>query len=248
MVHPEHPAIESKLLKNLLAPSSAFAIAFLFLVFQFTFKMDFQCPCNTYNNQVFCILYFFLPFVGLMIILTLPAKTCTIMCALCCSKKKREFSSDGSSSGVSQSDHLHGESRGVSQFPPRRDSSTGGTPKSRSSCSWACRRVLCKHVFRNMFLSSFWIITILIDGDALVCWTLTNENITEWYDQIPCKKTDKLTAEESNSLRHYQSLSQVGYINHVIIRMLYINLNYNDVFPYNRGKCCFILHNNILCF
>lgn len=162
MVHPEHPAIESKLLKNLLAPSSAFAIAFLFLVFQFTFKMDFQCPCNTYNNQVFCILYFFLPFFGLMIILTLPSKTCTIMCALCCSKK-RESSSDGSSSGVSVSDDPpHGEPGPGDQLS-RRDSSTGGTgtPQSRRvkshACSWACRRVLFKHVFRNMFLSSFWL-------------------------------------------------------------------------------------------
>lgn len=80
MVHPDHPNIESGLLKNLSTPGSAFAITFLFLVFQYTFKLDFQCPCDPSNNTVFCVLYIVFPVIIIFCILILTAKTSTVVC------------------------------------------------------------------------------------------------------------------------------------------------------------------------
>ncbi len=166
MPHPDHPSIESALMKNLFAPGSAFAFAFIFLVFQYSFKLDFQCPCNAFSNDAFCFIYILIPSFGLLLVLTLTTKTCTIMC-------------------------------------------------TRGSCSCACCsrgcfwRNVCKHIVRNMVLSSLWIATIFIDGDAWVCYNLTEKNITNWYDQTPCKEKNKHTAEESTNIRFYQAQSQV---------------------------------------
>jgi len=200
MGHP-HPTIESTLLTNLLAPSSAFAIAFLFLVFQYIFKIDFKCQCDAYN-KVYCLVYLIVPFCGLTGLLTLSAKTSTICTLRYC---LRYCLSDGHRrrySSVSQSDG------------PRRGDSISGVSQSTCICSccksWACRRLVYKQILRNVFISSIWIITVLIDGDALVCWNLTNANITDWYDQIPCKEPGKLTAEESKSIKYYEFISQVG--------------------------------------
>ncbi len=192
MVHPEHPIFESTLL-NKLTSGSAFAIAFIFLVFQYTFKLDFQCPCNDFY-QWFCGIYIGLPFFGLFLILTLTAKTFTIISALWCSCT-RAICSD--------------EDCALNEDNPLE-------PCSCSSCSrarfyQACTRFSCKHFMRNLFLSALWIITILIDGDAVVCWNLTEENITRSNDQIPCKESNKLTAEESDKIKHYQAISQVCY-------------------------------------
>ncbi|XP_056321278.1 probable serine/threonine-protein kinase samkC [Danio aesculapii] len=164
----DHQIFESGLMKNLVAPGNAFALAFIFLIFQYSFRLDFQCPCNAYNNTAFCILYAALPFCGLWLILTLTTKTSRIMCAQCC---------------------------------------TCSGPQRSWRC---CCRITCTQIFRNVVLSALWIVTVLIDGDALVCWILTEGNVTHWHDQIPCKETEKLTAEESQNIRHYQALSQVA--------------------------------------
>lgn len=67
-----------------------------------------------------------------------------------------------------------------------------------------------KNVMRNGFLSVLWIVTILIDGDAYVCWKLTDihENMN-WTDQLPCKEKNNLTADESKNITKCQSESQV---------------------------------------
>lgn len=191
MVHPEHPIFESTLL-NKLTSGSAFAIAFIFLVFQYTFKLDFQCPCNDFY-QWFCGIYIGLPFFGLFLILTLTAKTFTIISALWCSC----MCAVGSHEDSTQSPNLH--------------VSCSCSACSRARFFQACRRFSCKHFMRNLFLSALWIITVLIDGDAVVCWNLTEENITRTNDQIPCKESNKLTPEESDKIKHYQALSQVCY-------------------------------------
>lgn len=166
MQHTEHLSVGSSFLKNLLGPSSAFAIVFIFLVFQYTFKMDFECPCNAFNNQLFCGLYLFLPSFGLFSILTFTTTACTIMVKRCCC----------------------------------------------CLCSEVCWQIACKHFFRNLFFSVLWIVTIFIDGNAYVCFKLTEKNITHSYDQIPCKKDDKLTAEESEKIKHSLAESQVSYL------------------------------------
>lgn len=166
MTHPDHPSIESALMNNLLAPGSAFAIAFIFLVFQYSFKLDFQCPCNAFPNDAFCVSYAFIPFLGLLLVLTLTTKTCTIMCT------------------------------------------RGSWPCACCSCG-CCSRIFCKHIVRNFVLSLLWIVTICIDGDAWVCYKLTEKNITNWYNQTPCKEKNQHTAEESTNIRFYQAQSQV---------------------------------------
>ncbi|XP_016105718.1 uncharacterized protein [Sinocyclocheilus grahami] len=188
MVHPEHPIFESTLL-NKLTSGSAFAIAFIFLVFQYTFKLDFQCPCNDFY-QWFCGLYIGLPFIGLFLILTLTAKTFTIISALWCSCIRALWSHEDCTLG----NILH--------------VSCSCSACSRARFYQACRRFSCKNFMRNLFLSALWIITVLIDGDAVVCWNLTEENITRTNDQIPCKESNKLTAEESDKIKYYQALSQ----------------------------------------
>ncbi len=190
MVHPEHPLFDSTLL-NKQTSGSAFAIAFIFLVFQYTFKLDFQCPCNDLYKW-FCGIYIGLPFFGLFLILTLTAKTVTIISALWYSCR-RAFCCN------------------------RTCIQTNTTPSGTCSCSsCSCARIseACTrfpYFMRNLSISALWIITILIDGDAVVCWSLTEENITRSNDQIPCKESNKLTAEKYDQIKHSQALSQVCY-------------------------------------
>ncbi|TRY91899.1 hypothetical protein DNTS_024112, partial [Danionella cerebrum] len=160
MTGQEHLNLDSGLMKSLFAPGNAFVVAFIFLVFQYSFKLEFQCPCNAFDSKTFSLLYAFLPALGLFSLLTLGTKTCTFM-------------------------------------------------YTQSGFSKMCAISFLKHFFRNMILSSMWIVTVFIDGDAWVCLQLTRENITNWFDQIPCKDNSSLTTWESTAIRRQQAFSQV---------------------------------------
>lgn len=184
MVHPDHPNIESGLMKNLSSSGSAFAITFLFLVFQYTFKLDFQCPCDPASNTIFCVLYIVFPVFIIFCILTLTAKTPTIVCLGAWNYKCK---------------HIFCKGRCCCWDP------------CFPTCSPTCSYIF-KHIMRNIVLSCLWIITVLIDGDVFVCWNLTEVNITSWQNQIPCKEKDKLTPNEFNTFKHHQTISEVCYL------------------------------------
>lgn len=149
------PAFESTLVNQLIAHGSTFAIAFLFLIFQYTFKLDFKCPCNAYDNPVFCGLYVLLPFFGLFLILTLMAKTCTLLFSRCCLNIKAFFCYLCCSCACCPN---------ASRYSRFKCAESCSCPSF--SCECFCqmwRWFYWKNIMRNPFLSLLWIITVLID-------------------------------------------------------------------------------------
>lgn len=70
------PHLTADYLKKLFEPAGSVFVAFLFLIiFQFVFKVDFECPCDPEENSQVCAIYMSLPAISLCIIVIITEKS-----------------------------------------------------------------------------------------------------------------------------------------------------------------------------
>ncbi len=77
------PHLTTDCLKKLFEPAGSVFVAFLFLIiFQFVFKVDFECPCDPKENLQVCTIYMSLPAISLCIkVIITEESTRSIFCS-----------------------------------------------------------------------------------------------------------------------------------------------------------------------
>lgn len=62
-------------LKELFVPAGSAFVAFLFwIIFQYVFRLDFQCPCDPKENAHVCVVYMIFPAISLFIVVMIAGK------------------------------------------------------------------------------------------------------------------------------------------------------------------------------
>ncbi|XP_056094966.1 calcium homeostasis modulator protein 6-like [Rhinichthys klamathensis goyatoka] len=69
------PYLATDDLKELFVPAGSAFITFLFwIIFQYVFKLDFQCPCDPKENTHICVVYMIFPAISLFIVVIIANK------------------------------------------------------------------------------------------------------------------------------------------------------------------------------
>lgn len=70
------PYFNTDYLMELFVPASSAFVAFLFwIIFQFVFKLDFECPCDPRENTHVCVVYMTFPAISLCIVVMIADKS-----------------------------------------------------------------------------------------------------------------------------------------------------------------------------